>query len=106
MRTRRLERDLAGGDLPPHLPVATVRQPGILERRRLVVLEEKVSDPGKAVADHQSERYEPQMQRQQPEQDGERAQARADEVQPAAGPVRVLRQVVRIELVEVVVSRG
>ncbi|MNP74000.1 hypothetical protein D3C76_1707980 [compost metagenome] len=75
-----------------------------MERCRAVLLEEEVTDPGKAVTRH----------RQGPQQhpgsatNGQRQyqddQRRADKMQTAAGTVAVFAEVIRVELSETVES--
>src|SRR5437667_2154958 len=51
---RSLERDFPGQHLAEHLPVAHEAVERLLERRRLVLLEREVADPGEAVAAHEA----------------------------------------------------
>ncbi|MNG10245.1 hypothetical protein D3C84_937040 [compost metagenome] len=72
------------------------------EGRRTVLLKEKVANPGEAVAGQR------QGQQQQPgafadgQGEDQYHQAGADKLQPAAGAVAVLAEVVRVELGEAV----
>src|SRR5581483_8272018 len=91
-----LEADLAAPHVLVHHEVAGQAVERVLEGRRPVLLEVEVADPGEAVPHH----------RQQPEQGiaaagerrdgGEDHQAGAGEVQPPAGAVGMLAEVVRV----------
>jgi hypothetical protein len=68
------------------------------EGRRAVLLEEEMPDPGEGIACDEAGEQPPEVERGKGMQDGERAEARAGEVQPAAGAVGVLPQIKRVEL--------
>src|SRR6185503_6015430 len=68
------------------------------ESGRTVLFEKEMADPGEGVADGEAGSEPPEVQRGQRVQRRYEAERCADEVQPAAGAVRMLRQVKRIEV--------
>src|SRR5688500_638287 len=70
-----------------------------------VLFEEEVADPGERVADANAGSEPPEVQRGKRVQRRYEAERGADEVQPAARAVCVLRQVKRIELPKPAVVR-
>src|SRR3984885_7096138 len=88
---------LAGEDLPPEPPVSDEREPRMLERRRLVVLEEKMADPGERIALNEGGREQPPDAHQEGRDDEHSRDTRTGEVQPTRGAVRMLAQIERIE---------
>src|SRR5262249_36371764 len=65
-----------------------------------VLLEEEVAGPGEGVAGDHAAEQPPEVERRKRVQQRRQAEAGADEVQPAVGPVRVLGQVERVEVGE------
>src|SRR5258707_844853 len=70
------------------------------EGRRAILLEEKMTHPGKTIAGSEAGEQPPEVERRERVQQRDQAEARAREMQPAAGAVRMLRQVKRIEVRE------
>src|SRR4051794_13890741 len=65
-----------------------------------VLLEEVVAHPGEAVAGREAGEQPGEVERRKGVQQREQAERGADEMQAAAGAVRMLRQVERIEIRE------
>src|SRR5688572_12104844 len=70
------------------------------KRGRPVLFKEEVADPGKRITGGQAGEQPPEIQRRERMQHSQQTQRGADEVQTAAGPVRMLRKVERIEVRE------
>src|SRR4051812_17805589 len=68
------------------------------KRRRAVVLEEEMADPGEAVSAQQRHGDPPHVARERERDETEEYERRADEMQPAACAVGVLREIDGIEL--------
>src|SRR5688572_16020874 len=99
-RSARSELDPAGDDVAEHDPIADERIERIAERRGAVLLEEKVSDPGEAIAAGQRCQQPPGIAlRHRHEQQHQHA-ATADEMQASTGAVAVFAQVERVKLTE------
>src|SRR5262245_31863285 len=93
-----LEPDLVAHDVPPHAPVAEKAEPGIREGRGPVLLEEEMPGPGERVALHQACCDQPPELCRDSGDQRHCGQARADEVQSAAGSIGMLAEIERIEL--------
>src|SRR3546814_9888958 len=92
------EADAPGQDVLEHHPVPRKRIERMLERRRPVLLEEEVPDPGEAVAAHKRAKKPPGIAGNDSHRNQRQHAAAADEVQPKRGAVGVLAQVERVEL--------
>src|ERR1700730_157057 len=90
----------AAQNIPPQPPVAHQTEPRVFERRRLVVLEEKMADPGECVSLHEPQRDEPPTLRDHRRDEQREGNARAGKVQSAAGPVGVVAEGEGVEIAE------
>ena len=77
---RGLKRNLAGGDVFPHHPVAHEAVERELERRRAILLEEEVTDPSQTVTDRQTGEQTRRLARNNRRDSEEKADAAADKV--------------------------
>src|SRR5882672_751920 len=98
LRPHSLEPNPVGQDLPPHTPVAEKAEPGIAEGSGSVVLEEKMPRPGERVALHQSDCNQPPVLCDDGADEQHQGRGCANEMQAAAGSIRMFAQVERIEL--------
>src|SRR6266480_5047118 len=100
LTTRCSKPNFARQDFPPKTPVAHEAEPGILERRRFVVLKEEVADPGECVALDQSYRRQPPQLRDQGSDEQCGGNTRTNEVQSAGDPVGMFAEIKRIKIGE------
>src|SRR5215470_11667797 len=91
------ETDPAGQHVLPHHPVAGEAGERVAEGRGTVLLVEEVPGPGERVAGDEAGQEPPEIEGGEGVQCRRQTQRGADEVQPAAGSVRVLGQVTGIE---------
>src|SRR5690606_1535202 len=91
------EGDAAAHDVRVHHPVADQRIEWITEGRRAIALEEEMPDPGEAVTGERHAEQPPRVPGDKRRDKKGQHQGRADEMQPPAGAVAVLVEVVRVE---------
>lgn len=91
---------LSRQEVVAHDPVPAEGESRILERGRLVFLEEEVADPGEEVPRHEAEQLGVQATREEPINKRGKAAAGAEVVKVAANFVHVLREVEGIKLLE------
>src|SRR6266568_1902824 len=94
------EPQAPGQQIAKHDPIAQQAVEWIGERRRAVLLEEEVADPGEAVACQWRSREPPHIARENRGDDRRDHQRRADEVQSPAHRMAMLCQIERIEFLE------
>src|SRR6185503_7256508 len=92
------EADPAGQHVLPHHPVAGEAQKRVGEGGGAVLFEEKVPGPGERIAGGEAGEEPPEVQARECVQSRGQPQRSADEVQPPAGAVGMLREVARVEL--------
>ena len=95
-----LEPDLAEQDVLEHHPVAGEGIERMLERRRTVLLEKEMPDPGETIAAEQGTQQPPGIAADRSRGQQRKHAAAADEMQPARDAVAVLLEIERIELAE------
>src|SRR6185369_106726 len=95
-----LERDLAGQHVPPHPPIPAKAEPGMLERRRPVVLVEEMTGPRPRIPLDERQQQQPRAACDDRREQQRQRDRRTDEVQAAARAIRVLAEVEGIELGE------
>src|SRR6266496_158415 len=94
------ERNATDEHVLEHHPVADEAVERVGERRRTVVLEKEVADPGKAVPCDGRCRQPPRVASRDRGENASEHERRTREMQAAARAVRVLGQVERVELAE------
>src|SRR5277367_3732719 len=92
------ELNSAGKNVPPKPPITQQAVPRMLERRGPIVFEEKMTHPGKCVSLQKRHRNQPPRLRDSRGKDQRDGGARADEVQPPAGPVCMLSKIKWVEI--------
>src|SRR5271154_1758899 len=90
-------------DVPPQAPVAHEAEQRVLERRRFVVLEKEMANPGERVALNERCSDKPPALRDRGSDQQCEGDARAREVQPAASAIDVLAEIEGIEIAETAV---
>jgi len=106
MGIQRLERHLAQQHVAVHDEIAKQAVERMLERGRPVFFEEKMPDPGKAVASDGQGDQPPPGARDERHGENHKEQGSTDEVQSSAGAVAVFAEVIRVELSERIESSG
>src|SRR5437868_10714017 len=96
----RLPADAAGQHVLVHRPVADEAVEWVLERRRMVVLEKGVADPGKAIAGDERCGDPPRITRDDCSKQATQCKRRSNEMQSPARRAAVLGQIERIEIGE------
>lgn len=86
----------------PHPPIGAERPERILERRGLVMFDEKMPGPGAAVAENQAQQNEPQITGGESRRQTNDSQRTADEMQGAASRCRMFARVIRPKLLKAV----
>ena len=96
-RIGRSETDFAREHVFKHHPVAHETVKWIFEGGGSIMLEEKMTHPGKAIADEGHEQEPGKRLGNETENHDGYHQQTADEVQLSAGPIAVFRQIIGIE---------
>lgn len=100
------ERQPSSQKMPEHHPVSSQAEQGVRESRRLILLEKEVTGPGETIAGKRNKDEKPEHLSEQGGGDCDEHAPAADEVKQPVPPVRMLRQVKRVEVTESTISHG